>query len=125
MLSRLAIAVLLAPSCALAQNSTTDCQRDYFGNVHCTTQAQPGVSVAPPLDYGKLLQSGENAVPSYADQVRQEQQLRAARGALDAREQTQRAAQMIGAGDCAGAEKFALKAGNLALAQQVRDYCQK
>jgi hypothetical protein len=32
---------------------------------------------------------------------------------------------MIGAGDCAGAEKYALKVGNLALAQQVRDYCHK
>ena len=125
MLNRLAIVGLLVSSSALAQTSTTDCQRDYFGNMHCTTQTQPDLNSASPLDYGKLLQSGENAVPSYAEQERQQQQLRAARTALEAREQTQRPAQMIGAGDCAGAEKYALRAGNLALAQQVREYCQK
>lgn len=39
--------------------------------------------------------------------------------------QAEEAGKMVAAGDCAGAETYALKQGNFALAQQVKDYCSK
>jgi hypothetical protein len=35
------------------------------------------------------------------------------------------AGKMMAAGDCTGAEAYALKAGDLTLAKQVKDYCGK
>ena len=34
-------------------------------------------------------------------------------------------ARIVAAGDCRGAERYALEAGNLVLAKQVKDYCTK
>jgi hypothetical protein len=104
MINRVAIAVLLVPSSVLAQNSR-DCRHDHLNHISCTTQVQ-------------LLADGYG-IPNYAEQ------LRAAQAAFEATEQTKRAAQMVAGGDCAGAERYALRAENLPLAQQVRDYCHR
>ncbi len=43
----------------------------------------------------------------------------------EARAQTMEAAKMLNAGDCKGAQTYALSVGNLPLATKVKDYCAK
>lgn len=136
MFKRMAITLAVLPSVAGAQTSTTDCQRDYFGNVHCTTNGGPAIQPVQPIDYGALLRSGQQMVPDYAEQARKAEQLRllqqqqraqeqALASAQAERDQKNEAARLIINGDCAGAERYALSAGNIALAKEVRDYCGK
>lgn len=121
---RCVIMLGLVASPALGQ-ATTDCTRDYFGNVHCVTNPSSTVSPQAPADYGALLNSGRAAVPDYDQTQQQELQLRVQQALLEAQEQSRKAGQMIAKGDCSGAEQYALKKGNIELARQVRDYCAK
>lgn len=146
MLKQIALALALLPSAALAQTSTTDCQRDYFGNVHCTTSQQQGVNwgiLTQPQTQPNAGQSFMNGWEQGQRMRAQIEQQRAARAQQEAAEQQaaneaaaaqtaqlandqmREAANMIKSGDCAGAEQYALSVGNIALASQVKDYCAK
>lgn len=110
----LALAIALAlPASAIAQ-TTTDCTTDYFGNVHCTTNSR---STAP-VDYV----SGLGPLPDAGKAFREGMERGAA---MRAQAQSQHVAKMIAAGDCPGAENYALQQGNFDLAKSVRDYCSK
>lgn len=140
-----AIGWFLASGASAQSSTTTDCTRDYGGNVHCTTKPSG-------VNWGLLNQqpSQPNAGQSFMNGFEQGQRMRAqieaqraaqaarraaeqqaandaavAEAAAAADQQTKHAAEMIKGGDCAGAEQFALDAANLELAKQVKDYCAK
>lgn len=138
-------ALILCSSSALAQQ-TTNCSPDGTGGVHCVTNGNASQSGA---NWG-LLQQPPATNPmdafnrGYEDAQRrrvdrQEQEMIAAQQqALAAQQQAQsqtanyeaeqrelgvRAGQMVQAGDCPGALKLALTAGNIVLANSVKQYC--
>lgn len=83
-----------------------------------TTCVQSGSTIKcreeKPLDVGAILRSGADMVPIYrAPVVDRSAALR------------QRIGRMVFKGDCAGAEKAALEAGDIDLASRVQDYCAK
>lgn len=112
----LAAAFLAAPSLAQVQ---TDCRRDFFGNVHCQSNGSP----VAPADQGSLLQGGANLVPDYNRQ----RERAAVAEAAEARLQTQRLRELVGAlvadGKCDDARLAALKGGDFDLAERVRKIC--
>lgn len=133
----LILALALTSDSAFAQTQTTDCYRDYWGNYSCRTQQQSGdhwrVLQTPPPDAGKSFMEGfergqrqraemERQRLMALERGRQEAEIRAAE---EARASTRKASEMVMAGDCAGAEAYALSIGNLVLATQVKDFCQK
>lgn len=68
---------LLAATPAFAQSSTTNCHKDYFGNITCQTQQNGGIDWSR-ANQGQIMQSGANVVPNYAEQQmrRREMELR-------------------------------------------------
>lgn len=124
----LAALALTLPTASFAQ-SATDCTSDAFGNVHCTTRQQQG------LDWG-ILKPQPNAGDNFARGWQQGQRIRAQIEAQrdrrqeraeadDAQAQAKEVGALLAKGDCNGAADYALSAGNLPLAQQVKDYCAK
>lgn len=111
--------VALVPSAALGQTVTTNCYTDTVGNTRCTSNGQqPDHSIQ---DFVNSYREGSQAATNaWGDALRSRRERRAAEEAQD---QKQTAARMIIAGDCAGAERYALDKGNFALAREVRDYC--
>lgn len=89
---RKAIVILaLLPVGAAAQNSTTNCRTDPFGNVTCQTQQQPGIDWSR-ANQGQVLQSGANSVPNYAEQQLRQRELQLRERELQLREDAARKA---------------------------------
>lgn len=101
------LALLVIGSAASAQSSTTDCQRDYFGNVHCTTSPSPnssggfnynqygalngnvGSGIADAYVRGQLMRQQEELARQQRELYKQQQALIAAQqAALDAAQKT-------------------------------------
>lgn len=148
MLSRIATSLLFVPSIAVAQTQTTDCTRDYFGNLHCTTQTNGGINwgllnqqpTQPQPNAGQSFMNGWEQGQRMRAQIEAQRAARAQqqaaeeaqtiaeaeqRGRALAEQQRQTASQMIATGNCNGAEQYALSVSNLDLAKQVKDYCAK
>jgi hypothetical protein len=147
MLSRVFVVALLIPSLAAAQTQTTDCARDYLGNIHCTTNQQQGINWGLITQYpnaGQSFGNGWNQGQQMRAQIEQQRaaQRRAAAEAAaqeaiqrsaDEETQARAAAQaqsdhagvMIAGGDCVGAQQYALSVGNIVLAKEVKDFCAK
>lgn len=94
------ILIMLAASTPAASQTTT-----------CTGSGDSVIcNTTPPLGSGG----------TFADAVQRGME----RGRQQRAEQTRRrVGQLVAAGDCAGAEKLALKAGDFELADTVRGYC--
>jgi hypothetical protein len=153
----LAALVLAVPAAAMGQVTNTDCTRDYFGNVHCTSRSggiqMPDMNEANRIFMQSLAdtqrRADEQAQQQRALRLQQQQLAMQAQQAAEAERratmamkveqaaeqraqeaaqlaETQRleAARLVAAGDCAGAQQYALAQGNFELAQQVKDYCQ-
>lgn len=89
MVRKAVIALALLPVSAFAQSSTTNCQKDYFGNVTCQTNQNPGIDWSK-ANQGTVLQSGANSVPNYAEQQMRQRELRLRERELQLREQAAR-----------------------------------
>lgn len=114
----LLLAALAVPAAAVAQTTTTNCRVDsYTGAVNCTSYTpSPPRPVVEPMDYGKLLgplPDSSGMIGAMQDYARREA----------ARERLETASQMVAAGDCAGAQRYALGEGDLALARAIQGYC--
>jgi hypothetical protein len=97
---------MLALLFALAAQDTTCVQTGAIIKCHSEPNG--------PADYGAAIRSGADSVPRYqAPPVDRAAILRRQVGGL------------IAKGDCAGAEKLALRGGDIGLAAEVRDYCAK
>lgn len=138
--------LLLAGSSASAQ-TTTRCSTDYFGNVTCRTDPQPGVNwnLLDPNAYSNTYERTQRAFEDAQRQrllIEQQRALEAERQRLEAeryyrRGQEQQAAEqsaqiqelhkriseMVAAGDCEAAASEALKAGNLELGLGIKRHC--
>lgn len=129
MLKTVAQLALWCSIMVFSAQATAQIQTTCIGDVNvtnCESRGRLGSS-REPIDYSKALQDGQNLVPDYNDMEAKEEALREAR---DKRFAMKRAADLaahvgslIAAGDCPGAEKAALTAGDLDLARQARDYC--
>lgn len=71
---------------AAAQSSTTNCQKDYFGNVTCNTTQTQGIN------WG-LLNQPPSPQPNYAEQQLRQRELRLRERELKLREQAAREAE--------------------------------
>lgn len=94
--TRFALVLLCVPAVASAQ--MTNCMRDAVGGYSCMTTPtyqQPYVQTDWGAIFAKIRSSKINS----------------------------RVGGMLAKGDCAGAEAYALKVGELGLAQEVRSYC--
>jgi hypothetical protein len=115
-----------------AQNSTTRCQTDIWGNTNCTTAA------APSIDWGILKpQQGDPFMDGFERGRREKEQRerlaseRAHSQLLEQERKSKEAAliagrtagKMVADGDCEGAESYALTEGFIELAKSVKDYC--
>lgn len=112
---------------ASAQSSTTNCQRDYFGNLSCQTQQNSGIDWSL-ANQGKVLQSGANAVPNYAEQQLKrremelrERELRLKEQALRQAESPPQAAKPVTAAD--GNGKYGLASGMRGYIDLLIQYC--
>jgi hypothetical protein len=112
----IAAALLVLPFAASAQTASTNCRPDFIGGWNCQSRATPGPVTANPNAFDGLIRS----TPDYS----------AATGAIarairvrEVRERVDTATRMIANGDCVGAEQFALRAGDLVLAREVKSYC--
>jgi hypothetical protein len=114
--------LLLAASAgaARAQTATTDCWQDGFGSTHCTTRGQPQPDHTIQDFVNGYQRSSQAATDAQIEAMRR---YREQHRAAVADEQTKVAARMIIDGDCPGAEQYALGAGNIELAREVKDYC--
>jgi hypothetical protein len=93
----------------LGLQASVQCVPNALG-VRCTTS--PTYTYQPPVNYYDQFQRG----------VEQQQQRNAtATAALN----RQIVGNMLAKGNCAGAEQYALKSGELDIAQQVKSYCGK
>lgn len=88
--------------------ATVQCVPNYLGGVRCTTS--PTFTYQPPVNYYDQIQRG----------VEQQQQRNAAQTAVINR---QIIGNMLAKGNCDGAEQYAIRTGDLDLAQQVKEYC--
>jgi hypothetical protein len=95
------IALLIA-----LQISSTHCSPDYLGGMRCTTNTPPPLVVQPLPHSGYVDQDWAGAFKALRDRKRAEA-----------------VGKLLAAGDCAGAEQYALRRGGFALVQTVRDYC--
>jgi hypothetical protein len=89
------ILALAFATSASAQNTTTNCRKDYFGNVTCDTTERPGINwglLGQQQNQGQVLQSGANAVPNYAEQQLRLRELQLRERELKLREQAAREA---------------------------------
>ena len=140
---------LVAVPAAAQQN--TQCTTT-FGITNCTTTGSPtsgGVNwgISDPNAYQRSYDRSKAAVDSITNAYRQserdnaqrEQLLAMQQQANQAQAQSQqvageqaqaralgvRAGQMVAAGNCAGAQKLALDAGDFVLANEIKGYCAK
>ena len=140
-------AMLIAAPLAAQQN--TQCTTT-FGVTNCTTTGQPNSgganrTVADPNAFQRGYDQSRRAVDSVTESFRQAERDRAQRQMdmamirqaeqaqsqsnrantqqLDAQALGIRAGQMVASGDCAGAQKLALDAGDFQLASAVKEYC--
>lgn len=107
----LLLALAAIPAGAAAQ-TTTNCTTYIPGQINCTTQGGSPSVVANPNAYGAFINSMPRYTyqgPSIAEAMQQDR--------------LKKATKMIANGDCAGAEQYALRKGDLALAQTVKTYC--
>ncbi len=113
------IACLLATA---ANAQATNCR--WIGSVW-SCNASP--SESNPLDYGAIIQSGRDAVPSYEGARAQELQNRALRGQINAEKRRQDVAAKVGKlvsdGQCDAGKALALKNGYFDLAKIVVEVC--
>lgn len=126
------VGCLLIASPAFGQ-TTTDCSRDYFGNIRCTTNTSPTINWGllnprPAPDAGQSFMQGyEDARARRQETERQrrvdEQAATERVNSLAAQILREKTGQMIVAGDCAGAEALAIASGDFALGLQIKDYC--
>jgi hypothetical protein len=146
MLGRVAILLLVIPSLAIAQTTTTNCTTYYWGSTQCVsnTPQQSGgmnwglMTTRPATDPGQSFMNGweqgqrmraqmeaQRAAQAQQQAAEEAQAIAEAeqRGRALAQQQRQTAAQMVISGDCKGAEQYALSQSNLELAKQVKDYC--
>jgi hypothetical protein len=128
-------------------NSQTECRTDYFGVVRCQTQSNQTPNPYSGLNTNqrpiadsvwdsynraaeaaaqrRAIQEQNEAAKAQADAARAQETVAATVAAeielqkLQGRE----AAKLVAAGNCAGAESYALSVGNISLAKTVRDYC--
>lgn len=135
-----ALAAAIVSSSAAAQQ-TTDCQRDQWGNTRCRTTGSPtsggvdwglGTSQTNPADSFQRGYEQGQAIRARREAMKREQAAHDARmaqwaqqGAEAERRQVldKQAGQLVASGDCAGAEKLALDAGDFGLAKSIKDYC--
>ncbi len=146
-----AIAAVAIPASAQV-TSQSECQKDYFGVVRCQTQSNqqanpysairtPNVAEDTANSFNRGMEVGARIralrEQQEADERRQESamaQADAARAqeavsdavAADIEQQKhygREAAKLVAAGNCAGAESYALSVGSIGLAKTVRDYC--
>ncbi|MCL6729959.1 hypothetical protein [Sphingomonas hankyongi] len=148
----LAAAVAFLSSVASAQTTTTNCTTYYWGSTQCvsqTPQQSSGVNWGL-INNQQTPNAGQSFMDAYqrglrdraareaaqqqaqaaaAETAAAEAQARAVDAARQADElhkaQSLEAAKLVTAGDCAGAQQYALSVGNFVLAQQVKDYCAK
>lgn len=146
----LGLCLLTAPASAQVN---TECSTDYFGVTRCQTTGQPnggganwGIlqnSINQPNVGQRFMEGYEQGQRIRAQREQQrliEQQRRAfaqqqaeQQASLQAQLQEeseerslkQRLGQMVASGDCPGAIRAALAAGNFGLANEVQDYCAK
>jgi len=149
MFKMLLIAGLAALAAPLSAQQNTQCYTS-VGVTNCTTTGQPyGANRATidPNAFQRGYNQSRGAVDSVTESFRQAERDRAQRqldmAMIRQAEQAQaqsnrpatdqieahalgiRAGQMIAAGDCAGAQKLALDAGNFEVANGVKAYCAK
>lgn len=117
---------------AVGQSSTTTCET-VFGITTCNTRPQPQSGI----NWGIVNQQpAPNPGNAFMDGYVRGQQLRAAEEERLARRRAEAdaasakalgvaAGKLVAAGDCDGALKLALDAGDLDLAGSVKDYCSK
>lgn len=121
MRSWIALGSLLLATTASAQ--TTDCR--WIGSVWSCNTPPPE---SPPLDYGKTIQSGSDAVGSYEDTRALELKNRALRDQINEERNRQMIATKVGklvsAGQCAEGKKLALTNGYFDLAKLVDEVCE-
>lgn len=120
MIRWIGLSLVAAASAAGAQQQTqTNCRTDQWGNTNCTTTQSPGINwdilkkppptyTPPPMDWGSAIASEQEA-----------------KRRKKAESQVAEVSRLLLAGDCAGAERYALTVGNIPLAQQAKDYCAK
>lgn len=101
---------MLLIAAALLQ-STTTCTTYVPNQVNCTTQSQRNDMFGDFLK--NYQQSSRAATDAQMEAIRRSQR----------QSEKEAAAHMIINGDCPGAERYALGKGNIALAQEVKDYC--
>ena len=146
-------AITLLPTAALGQTTSTNCTA-YGGTIQCTSQTpemRSGVNwslLGPPVDTGRpVMQGYQDAVRAREERQAAQQEAAVAAASNDAakaaagaqaqaalgtqqaddlhRFQSLEAGKLVAAGDCDGAQRFALAVGNFSLAQQVKNYCAK
>lgn len=109
--------MLIALLAVALQTTTTNCQ-PFGGTVTCQGQTyqQPDFSAHIP-DYGSVVRSGQQSVPTYQPSPpvpsRRNGGLRA------------EVARLIGGGDCQGGVDWALRHGDMDLAREAKDFCAK
>jgi hypothetical protein len=109
-----ALALAIAPVAAWGQTTTTTCE-PYFGNVRCQSETNQGV------DWSRGVTTPTPEPVDWDAVIEGRRQRQKARKAAKLREEV---GGKIAAGDCAGAEQAALKAGDLDLAAHAKAYCQ-
>ena len=149
MFKMLLIAGLAALAAPLSAQQNTQCYTS-VGVTNCTTTGQPyGANRATidPNAFQRGYDRGRGAVDSVTESFRQaerdraqrqmdmamirqaeqaqSQSNRAAAAQSDAKTRGIRAGQLVASGDCPGAQKLALDAGDFQLANAVKDYCAK
>jgi len=90
--------------------AAVQCVPNYLGGVRCTSTSTVSPELPQVPDYYGQFQRG----------VEQQQQRNAAQAAAVHR---QIVGNMLAKGNCVGAQQYALRTGDLDLAQQVKAYC--
>lgn len=119
----LGFALILVSSLSGAQ--TTDCYR--MGNdVRCDTNQGTAPATVSPYSIHDFLNDSRRANNDAVNaQMRAMERYRQQRTDEELDSQRKAAADLIIAGDCDGAAKYALSKGNFGLALEVKDYCNK
>lgn len=99
----------------LLQASVTNCVPS-LGSTTCTTRTEP-TQAEGPIDYGASTRSQPLSEPLYMPST-----VRAG-GDYKPTKRQKKAGALIANGDCAGAEQYALREGDFALASTVRLQC--
>lgn len=143
-----ALPIALISTSAIAQTTTTNCTTYSWGSTQCVSQTpqhsqgvnwglinnspNPAQSTMDAYSKGVQMRQQQETARHQAELARQQalaqqqqtQALAAQRQADELhRAQSLEAARMVTAGDCRGAQEYALSVGNFVLAQQIKDYC--